>query len=217
MNPLRRIREPFSGLSHGVGVPLAMVAMIVLLAASGGKPRHLIGFVIYGVSLIALYAASALYHSLRVGPRAIAWLQRLDHSAIFLLIAGSYTPFCLVTLHGVWGWSLLGAVYALATVGVALSVFGHKLPEWPRVTLYLLMGWLSVLAFGPLRAHLPPAGLGWLMAGGVVYSLGAVIFATDRPHLWPGKFSAHDLWHLFVLGGSACHFIVMLWFVAPAL
>lgn len=216
MKKTRWIKEPFCGLSHGTGVVLSVVALVALLVMAGGRPWHTVGFAIYGVSLITLYTMSTLYHTLPVSPRARVWLQRLDHSAIYLLIAGSYTPLCLVTLRGGWGWSLLGVIWGLAIAGIACSLSWHRAPQWLRVVLYVVMGWLVLLALGPLRAALSPEGLMWLVAGGVVYSVGTVIFATDKPHLWPGKFSAHDLWHLFVLGGSACHFVVMARFVAPA-
>lgn len=214
---LRRwIREPFCGLSHGLGVLLSIAGMVVLLMLSRGRPWHTAAFAIYGGSLIVLYSLSTIYHVLHVKPRVEHWLQRLDHSAIYLLIAGCYAPVCLVSLHGVWGWSLLGTVYALAIVGIVLSLAWRAAPHWIRVTLYVLMGWLAIIAFGPLRAAFPPPALAWLIGGGIVYSVGTIVYATDRPHLWPGRFSAHDLWHVFVLGGSACHFVFMLRFIALA-
>ena len=211
---IRCIKEPFCGLSHGAGVVLSVVALIVLMVEARGRPWHMAGFAVYGVSLVALYTASTLYHSLFVDSRQYKLLQRLDHIAIFLLIAGTYTPVCLVTLRGVWGWSLLGAVWSMALFGIGSSLFWKNTPEWLRVTLCVVMGWLAMVAYEPLRMALGPAGFAWLVGGGIVYSIGTIIFATDWPHLWPGKFSAHDLWHIFVLGGSTCHFIMMLRFVA---
>lgn len=191
---------------------LSVAALVTLLIAAQGRVWHLVGFAIYGTSLIVLYTASALYHSLRVRPRAARRLQRFDYIAIFLLIAGTYAPMCLTKLRGAWGWSLLGVEYGLATIGIAGMIFWKNAPDWFRIVLYAVMGWLVVIA--PLKDVFPPAALGWLLGGGAVYSLGAVVFALDRPHIWPGKFSAHDLWHCFVLGGSACHFMLMLQFVA---
>lgn len=216
MRILGRIREPFCGLSHGLGIVLSIIGAITLLVVSRGRPWHTASFAIYGATLIALYTSSTLYHSLDVPPRQEDKLMRLDHSAIYGLIAGSYTPICLVALRGAWGWGLLLFVYALAAVGITTTLRWKSAPDWLRVALYVLMGWASIVAFGPLRTALSPQGFAWLVGGGLVYSVGTVIFALDRPHLWPGKFSAHDLWHLFVLGGSACHFVVMLRFVAPA-
>lgn len=212
----RRVREPFCGLSHGVGVVLSVAALVALLMLARGRLWHTVGFAIYGASLIALYSTSTLYHSLSTSERGEAMLQRLDHCAIYLLIAGTYTPVCLVTLRGMWGSALLAIVWSLAAVGIASTWCWKSAPDWWRVLLYVLMGWMVVLAMPSLRAAMAPGGVAWLVAGGVVYSIGTVIFALDRPHLWPGRFSAHDLWHLFVLGGSACHFVVMASFVAPA-
>jgi len=216
MNILRRIKEPFCGLSHGVGILLSVVALVVLLVVAHGRFWHTMGFAIYGASLIVLYTASTLYHSLDLAPRHVYRLMRIDHAAIFGLIAGSYTPICMIAMRGAWGWGLLIAVWVTAAVGILLTFLLKNGPEWPRVVLYVIMGWLSMIAFGPLQAALTPAGMAWLIGGGVVYSVGTIIFATDWPHLWKDKFSAHDLWHLFVLGGSACHFVVMLRFVAPS-
>lgn len=209
-----KIKDPFCGISHGIGALLSVVALAVLVFMARGRALHLIGFAVYGSSLVALYSTSTLYHSLRVAPRAEARLQQLDHCAIYLLIAGSYTPVCLLALGGAWGWGLLVAQWTLALTGIICRVRWPTAPDWLRVVLYVLMGWMVLVALAPLRAALSPAGVAWLVAGGIVYSIGTLIFALDKPHLWPGRFSAHDLWHLFVLGGSACHFVVMTRFVA---
>lgn len=216
MKLINRIKEPFCGLSHGLGALLSVAALGTLLWLADGRVWNTTAAVIYGATLIALYAASATYHSLRSTPRVEALLQRLDHSAIFLLIAGSYTPICLLALGGERGWILLGAVWSLAILGVTGSLLWKTMPDWLRVTLYVIMGWLVIGALSPLRDSLSSAGLAWLLAGGAVYSIGTVIFALDKPHLWPGKFSAHDLWHLFVIGGSACHFVTIAGLVARA-
>ncbi len=181
--------------------------------AARGHPLKTVSFAIYGVSLVLLYTASALYHSLCVGPRAEKVLMRLDHGAIYLLIAGTYTPICLLVLRGGWGWSLFGMEWGLAAIGIGATLFWRTAPDWVRVVLYLVMGWLIVVALGPLRHALPPAALTGIVAGGIAYSVGVVVYATDRPHLWPGRFSAHDLWHLFVLGGSACHYMTVVRFL----
>lgn len=211
---IKRLKDPFCGLSHAIGAGLSLAALVVLLLRANGSLLASVAFLIYGLSLLALYTSSALYHSLQVSPQATRKLQQLDHCAIFVLIAGTYTPVCLITLKGSWGACLLAGQCALLVVGLGLSL-ARSAPEWPRFVLYLLMGWMVLVALGPLRAALPAAGFRWLLFGGIAYSVGAVIFAADKPHLWPGKFSAHDLWHVFVLAGSACHFVVMLRFVAP--
>ena len=216
MKFFNRIKEPFCGLSHAVGALLSFAALVALLWLADGRLWNTTAAAIYGTTLITLYAASALYHSLRASPRVEALLQRLDHSAIFLLIAGSYTPICLLALRGERGWILLAAVWTLAMIGVSGSLLWKAMPDWLRVTLYVVMGWLVLGAMAPLRESLSSAGLFWLIAGGAVYSIGTVIFALDKPHLWPGKFSAHDLWHIFVIGGSVCHFVTIVGLVARA-
>jgi len=207
------LREPFSGISHFVGAALSLAGMIVLLILAHGRLWYSIGFTIYGLSLIALYTSSTLYHSLHVSEKNQGRLQRFDYIAIFLLIAGTYAPICLTVLHGTVGWSLLGVVYGVALFGIGTILFWRRAPHWVRVVLYVAMGWAALFAFPAMRAALPPNAIVWLVAGGIVYTLGTVVYATDRPNLIPGKFSAHDLWHLFVLGGSACHFITMLYTV----
>lgn len=209
-----RIREPFSALSHLAGAILSAIGLVVLLVLSHGRPRYTIGFSVYGASLILLYTASTLYHYLHASPKQIDYLKRFDYIAIFLLIAGTYAPLCLVSIQGAWGWGLLGTVYGIAAIGVAIILFWKNAPHWIRVALYIIMGWICVVAWPHIRSALPTAPLIWLIAGGVIYTLGTVVYATERPRLWPGKFGPHDLWHLFVLGGSACHFIVMLYAVS---
>jgi hemolysin III len=211
----RKLREPFNGLSHLLGALLGVAALVVLVGLARGRPWHVSSFAIYGASLILLYTASALYHSLPVSEQNVARLRTFDHVGIYLLIAGTYTPLCLVPLRGGWGWSLLGVVWGLALLGSVGEIAWRAAPEWVGVSLYLLMGWLAVFAVGPLMQTLSGAGVAWLVAGGIVYLVGTVIFATERPRLWPGVFSAHELWHLFVLGGSTCHVVMMVRFVAP--
>ena len=212
-NAWRWIREPFNGVSHLVGAVLSVIGLILLLVFSKGRPWHIAGFLVYGVSLILLYTASTLYHSLHGCPRKINRLMKIDQVAIFALIAGTYTPVCLVPLRGVWGWTLLAVVWTIAFIGMGLRVGWRKSPHWVPIALYLIMGWLSVAAVGPLNRTLPPDALRWLFAGGLVYTIGCVVFALKRPRLWPGIFSSHELWHVFVLGGSACHFVLMARFV----
>jgi hemolysin III len=209
----RCIKEPFPGLSHWLGVALSVAGLVALLVLADGRPLYVVAFAVYGASMILLYLASAVAHSAHCSPRTSARLDRLDYAAIFLLIAGTYTPICLIALRGPLGWSLLGTVWALAFIGIATVFLYRGRKNWPRVLLYVAMGWLCVIAAGELLRVLPPASFWWLVAGGVVYSVGAVVFLLDRPHLWPGRFAAHDLWHCMVLAGSACHFVVMTQFV----
>jgi hemolysin III len=202
-----RLREPFSGVSHLLGAVLSIAALVALLVASHGRPLHVIASLLYGSSMLLVYTASAMHHCLHREPAAARRLQQFDHVAIFTLIAGSFAPICLLILPTTVGRLLLGVEYGLALLGI-LGVW-RGAPDWLRFILYLIMGWLVVLTFPYLHHRLPPAGLDWMIAGGIVYTIGAVIFAADWPHLRRGRFSAHDLWHLFVLGGSACHFILI--------
>jgi len=210
-----RVREPFNGISHLTGALLSLAGLLLLVSMSMGKPWHLTGFLVYGISLVVLYVASTLFHSLQVSQQRVEQLLVFDQVAIYFLIAGTYTPLCLVPLRGPWGWSLLGVVWGIAAIGVILRIAWKSQPEWLPVVLYLVMGWLALIVLKPLSLAVPPSAIAWLFAGGLVYTLGAVIFASQRPRLWPGVFSSHELWHCFVLGGSACHFMVMLLFVVP--
>jgi hemolysin III len=211
------MREPFSGLSHLAGGVLAAVGLLALLAAavSAGSAERGIAFGIYGGSLVGLYAASALYHLLPVSAAATARLRKLDHAMIYVLIAGTYTPVCLLALEGIWRWGLLGIVWTLALGGVALKLRRVGERPWLTVALYLGLGWLAVAGVTVLVEALPAGALFWLAAGGLVYTVGAVVYATKRPDPMPGRFGYHELWHLFVLAGSTCHFWALARYVAP--
>src|SRR5262249_44768463 len=152
----------------------------------------------YGMSLILLYTASTVYHWLPVAPRTEDLLRRLDHVAIYCLIAGSYTPVCLVTLRGGWGWSLFAAAWAAAAVGTTIKFFFGHLPRWWSAALYVSMGWMALVAVVPLVHNVPAGGMPWLFAGGVAYTVGAIIYGLDRPNPHPDVFGSHDIFHLFV-------------------
>jgi hemolysin III len=201
--------ERFNSITHLVGAALAVVgtAVLVTVAAQRGDPWKLVSFSIYGAMLVALYVFSTLYHSVR--GRAKNVLRKFDHCTIYLLIAGSYTPFALVSLRGAWGWSLLGAVWTLAALGIAQEIWLAKGARVLSLVIYVVMGWLALVAVSPLWLALKPAGFAWLVAGGVLYTVGIVFYATDHK-LRHG----HGVWHLFVLGGSACHFFTVLLHVA---
>jgi len=209
------LKEPFCAVSHFIGAALSIALFVALMARAEGRPRYLVAFGIYGLSLIALYFSSGFYHALNGGPDSTRRLQLLDYATIFLLIAGTYTPVCLITLRGAGGETILLIEYLLALLGIGMMAFWKNAPHAPRVLLYLVMGWLAVLAWPQLKAALPTPAMAWLLAGGLFYTFGAVIYATDRPHLWPGRFTAHDLWHVFVMAGSACHAILVLVYIAP--
>ncbi|MEI6669417.1 MAG: hemolysin III family protein [Acidobacteriota bacterium] len=195
-------------VTHGVGLVASVVGLVVLVATTlhRGDPWLIASCLIYASTLVLLYAASTLYHALSA-TRARHVFQILDHAAIYLLIAGTYTPFALVNLRGPWGWTILAIVWSLAVLGVvAKSVFGTRWPVFSTV-LYLAMGWTIVVAIKPLVTHVAPAGIAWLVAGGLAYTGGVAFFAWDRLRY------NHAVWHLFVLGGSACHFVAVLFYV----
>ena len=201
--------EKFNSISHLVGAGLAVVgtALLLVLAARLGDPWKIVSFSVYGAMLVTLYAVSTLYHSLRGRSKGL-W-RKLDHCAIYLLIAGSYTPFALVSLRGAWGWSLLGIVWGLATLGIVQEVWLAKGARVLSLVIYVLMGWLALVAVSPLLTALTPRGFSWLAAGGACYTVGMVFYAIDEK-LRHG----HGVWHLFVMGGSTCHFFTVLLYVA---
>jgi hemolysin III len=208
-----RIREPVNALSHLLGLVLAAVGTVVLLQMARG-PGEQVAFGVYGASLMLLYSASTLYHSLPLPVHRLRPLRTLDHIAIYFLIAGTYTPVAVVTLHGPWGWTLLGTAWAIAVAGIPFKIWFLDAPIWVSTGLYLGMGYMVLAAAVPLATRISPGGLGWLVAGGVAYTVGAIIFTRERPNPFPGIFGHHEIWHLLVLVGSGCHFGFMLRYVA---
>ena len=201
--------ERFNAITHLVGAALALAGLVVLVvvAVRQGDPWKIASFSIYGATLFMLYGFSALYHSLR--GRAKTILRRFDHLAIYLLIAGTYTPFTLVTLRDGWGWVLFGVIWGLAIAGMALEFLPRKGPRILALVIYLGMGWLALIALRPLWHALPLMGLVWLVAGGLFYTVGVVFYALDEKLR-----HAHGVWHLFVLAGSASHYFAILYYVA---
>jgi hemolysin III len=199
--------ERFNSATHLLGLALAVVGSAVLIAqaAEAGNALKIVSFSIFGLSMVMLYAASALYHSIR-GASKERW-AKVDHCAIYLLIAGTYTPFTLVTLHGTLGWALFGFVWALAIVGICKELWWGR-ETVPSVPLYVLMGWCGVAAAVPLMKGLQGDGWMWLLAGGVLYTVGIIFYVLDKRLR-----HAHGIWHLFVLGGTASHYFTVLKFV----
>ena len=206
-----KLKDPVSGLTHLAGAILSVAGLVYLvrLASLRGTVVHIISFAVYGLSLIALYSASAVYHLLPLPPEKSQILQRLDHMMIYVLIAGTYTPICLVALRGGWGWGIFGAIWGLALAGLVMECTPVEYPRWLTVSLYVFMGWLCIVAVLPLIRAIPQGGMLWLLAGGLMYSVGAVVYALKRPNPVPDLFGFHELWHLFVVGGSLCHFVMM--------
>jgi hemolysin III len=204
--------ELANSITHGLGLALSLIAapVLVVSAAATDDPWRIVAASIYAATLVSLYLASTLYHAARTA-EVKAVLRRVDHAAIYLLIAGTYTPFTLVTLRGPWGWTLFGVVWGLALAGVLLkSLFGARLPALSTV-IYLAMGWMIVLAIRPLSQAVDPAGLRWLMLGGALYTGGVVFYVWERIRF------GHAVWHLFVIGGSMAHFMAVLWYAIPLL
>ncbi|HPI40156.1 MAG TPA: hemolysin III family protein [Pseudobdellovibrionaceae bacterium] len=194
--------ERFNSISHLIGTVLSIAAASVLitLAVLKEDPWRIIGFSIYGIMMITLYATSTLYHSFPKGP-VKDFLRKMDHLSIYLMIAGTYTPFTLITLHGIWGWTIFGVIWGLALLGILQELTIGKKSRKLSILIYILMGWLIVVATQPLTEKLPNAALYWLLAGGLFYTLGILVYVKDEviPH-------GHGIWHLFVLAGSLCHF-----------
>jgi hemolysin III len=196
-------------ISHGIGLALAIAATPILIAAAmrAGSVWSLIGASVFASAMLSLYFASTLYHALR-HDRAKRFFRTLDHGAIFLLIAGTYTPFTLGVLRGPWGWTLLGLIWAMAVAGLTMKAFGGTRYRWLSMVLYLSMGWLVVIAAKPVLLRVPLPGILWLLAGGVAYTAGVAFYGAHRLRYH------HFIWHLFVLAGTTCHFFAVLWYSA---
>ena len=205
----KALKDPFSAMSHLLGVILSIIGTVILLQQSHDLTDK-IGLGIFGASLICLYAASTIYHAMDVSDKVNLILRKIDHAMIYVLIAGTYTPMCLIALKGTWGTALLITIWIIAAAGIALTLLWFEAPRWLTTTIYVLMGWLCVVATIPLKQSVGMAGLAWLLAGGLLYTIGAVIYATKRPHITFGMVGFHEIFHVFVLGGSLCHYILML-------
>ena len=200
--------EKLNAWTHLAGAALAVAGtvMLVVLSAAGGDPWKIVSVSIYGATLIVLYSASTLYHSLQGPAKDI--LRKLDHHGIYLLIAGSYTPFCLVSLRGPWGWSLFGVVWGLALLGVLQELRPNGGARRLSMVIYIVMGWAALAALVPLRAALGSDGFAWLAAGGLIYTAGIVFYVLDARLR-----HAHGIWHLFVIGGSTVHYFTVVTYV----
>jgi hemolysin III len=201
--------ERLNSITHLLGSVLAIVGLffLVVRAVLTGDPRKIVSFSIFGATLVVLYASSALYHSIQGASKK--FFQKFDHTAIYLLIAGSYTPFTLVTLRGAWGWSLFGVVWGLAVIGILQDLLFSKRRGVLSVLIYLLMGWIAVIAVRPLSRALPGAGMTWLVTGGLFYTVGVVFYALDKKINY-----SHGIWHLMVMAGSICHYFTVYLYVA---
>lgn len=213
---LSKLREPVSGLTHLGGAIAAMFGQIALLIVGWSGTAKVASLLVYGLSLIALFSASATYHLTKAKPTILQTLRKLDHSAIYLLIAGTYTPFCINAFTGFFRGGLLAIIWTIALTGIVVKIFYVKAPRWLNAVVYVVMGWLCLSAVGQMPSALPFSAMVWLIVGGVVYTLGAVIYATKIFNFFPGKFGFHEVWHIFVLLGALAHFVsVMMLLVMP--
>ena len=210
------IREPFNALSHLTGAVLSFIALLLMVikASYDQAPAvHLAAVLIFGISLMALYTASAVYHSAKTSPRSIAFLRKLDHSMIFALIAGSYAPFCLIALEGTLGTILFALVAVIGLSGIFFKMVWFHSPRWLSTVLYIAMGWIIIFAVVPLAGQLSLIGLLLLVAGGVLYTIGGVIYALKPEMFSHMRLGFHEIFHLFILAGSLCHFLAVYFYV----
>ncbi len=211
---IQKLREPVNGLTHFGAAIAAAAGLIVLLAVGHDDGRKLVSLLIYGLSLLLMFSASSIYHLVKAKPRTIQALRKLDHAAIYLLIAGSYTPFCLNLFTGFWKWGLLAIVWSLAIIGIVVKLFTINAPRWVSVAVYVGMSWLSLAAINEMLAVVPVSGLVWLFVGGLIFTLGAIVYATKTMNFVPGVFGFHEVWHIFVILGCLCHYVAILISVA---
>ncbi|WNS73584.1 hemolysin III family protein [Bacillus sp. DTU_2020_1000418_1_SI_GHA_SEK_038] len=210
------IREPINGLTHLAGAILSFVgllAMVIKASITTASPIAITSVIIFGISMILLYSASATYHMVVAKDKVISFLRRLDHSMIFVLIAGSYTPFCLISLKGTTGWLIFSIVSAIAVVGVLFKMVWFNCPRWLSTALYVAVGWIIVFAFSPLSESLSTAGILLLLAGGILYTIGGVIYALKPKFLEFEHFGFHEIFHIFIMLGSMSHFLCVYMFV----
>lgn len=210
------MRDPLSGLTHLSAALAAVAGAVILIHVGGTNTVKIIALGVYGFSLIFLFGSSAAYHLVKAEPKAVANLRKLDHAAIYGLIAGSYTPICAIMFSGFWRWGFLAIVWSLAALGIILKMFFIRAPRWVNAGVYVVLGWLCLFAAGELRRALPAGALIGLGIGGFIYTIGAVIYATKKLDLFPGKFGFHEVWHIFVILAALAHYITIVIYIAPA-
>lgn len=210
----KKLREPVSGFTHLFAAVAAMAGLGILLYVARHDLWKQLSLLIYGSSLTLMFTASAAYHLPNAKPAVIKWLRKLDHSAIFLLIAGTYTPICLYFFNGFWKWGMLAIIWMIALIGIAIKLLWINAPRWANAAVYLAMGWLALIGAREILETMPPGAIVWLVLGGLVFSLGAVVYATKKLNFKPGVFGYHESWHIFVIIGALCHFILILTYVA---
>lgn len=216
MHILKNLREPMNGFTHFLGIIFAMTVTVLLvdLSLNPYKPHHLISFLIFGIGMILLYTTSTLYHWLKLSDAGTKKLRKADHIMIFIYIAATYSPVCIIALNGTLGWALLIAVWLVALVGIIIKISWMNAPRWLSTFIYILMGWLAVAAIFPLINSLQTGAILWLLTGGLFYTIGAIIYAIKKPDPFPGILGFHEIFHLFVLLGTFSHFWMMYRYIA---
>jgi hemolysin III len=211
----RHLREPFSGLSHLLGAALSLPAMLFLLMKLPEQQylTYLFSYLIFCISMFMMFGSSAIYHLMEISENGLQKLKRIDHMAIFIMIAGTYTPYCLIGLKGSLSWLMFSIIWAIAIVGILIKIYWLHAPRWLSTLLYVSMGWAAIFIYAPLKKNLSDPALNWLFIGGIVYTLGAIIYATKWPTIHTRYFNFHDLWHVFVLAGAACHFVSIAYYL----
>ncbi|MGY0372191.1 PAQR family membrane homeostasis protein TrhA [Clostridium sp. JNZ J1-5] len=214
---MSKFREPVSGLTHMLGAIISLIGMIVLIkyekTIPGSTPLALTAVIMFGLSLILLYTASTVYHLVKSSDKVIKLLRRLDHSMIYVLIAGTYTPVCLIALHGKLRWIMFISIWSFALLGILFKMIWFNSPRWLSTLFYVLMGWIAVFIISPLSKAININGVIWLITGGLFYTIGAVIYATKWPKIKSKVFGFHEIFHLFVLAGSFCHYLMVFKYV----
>ncbi|MBI9103606.1 MAG: hemolysin III family protein [Spirochaetales bacterium] len=209
--------EVINTITHMSGAIFSFLGMVILIVLSvqSGKTWHIIGFSVYGLSLFLLFLASTFHHGLELSEKGNDFFRLFDYLAIFFLIAGTYTPLCLIVARDAWSWSILGVIWIIAAVGITLKSVFPNLPKWMTNTLYLCMGWVGVVQIYRTIPSIGPTGFILLLTGGVIYSIGAIIFYIEKPNPVPGKFGFHEIWHIFVLAAAIIHYIFMYAILLP--
>jgi hemolysin III len=211
----KKLREPVNGLTHLAAAVLALLGLVGLLILGHDSLVKVIALLIYGFSLVLMFSSSAAYHLIKARPRSMQVLRKLDHTAIYALIAGTYTPICLHFFSGFWAWGVLVIIWGLALAGIVVKLFVIKAPRWLTAGIYLVMGWLSLMAIRQMLLFMPVGALVCLLLGGLFFTVGAVVYILKKPDFFPGIFGFHETWHIFVILGCLSHFILMAAYVAP--
>ena len=211
----RKLREPVNGLTHLFAAILALLGLVGLLILGHDSLVKVIALLIYGFSLVLMFSSSAAYHLVKARPRIMQLLRKLDHTAIYALIAGTYTPICLHFFSGFWAWGVLVIIWGLALAGIVVKLFVIKAPRWLTAGIYLVMGWLSLMAIRQILLFMPVGALVCLLLGGLFFTVGAVVYILKKPDFFPGIFGFHEIWHIFVILGCLSHFILIAAYVAP--